>query len=262
MRIHLSSWQRLLGAILSLLSVSIFFAAVIVLSPVAGSSPGSSAIIVSTATPLFSAESLCDQAFPLRLDTSIAPEKRTFQETEYQRCVQARKSAEAGSPQTPDFSNRPSPKATFGAAPTAVVPRTTAGAGTILESDASPLGPLYVIENSWVFETQGRKYQVYAGAQREEGPPQSRNTMQGIVVVWVWANDGNPMSGGGTYNVPSKKGPVRIVGAQGQRLILKTDDSSTFYFDVPARRFVSSLTESVPAATLSAPATPRAPAYP
>ncbi len=87
--------------------------------------------------------------------------------------------------------------------------------------------------------------------------------MQGIISVWVWKPNGEPFPGGdeGTYDIPVKKGgPVRIVGAQGQRLILKTDIGTIFYFDLPSRRFVSSLTEIVPTAT--PPATPTGRPYP
>ncbi|MBI5034202.1 MAG: hypothetical protein HZB51_27085 [Chloroflexi bacterium] len=145
-------------------------------------------------------------------------------------------------------------------APTAVVPRTPAGVGTILDHPASPLGPFYEIENSWVFEVPGKTYQVFAGAKREEGPPQPRNAKQGIVVVWVWGSEGITLPDGGYYYMPIKKGPVKIVGAQGQRLVLKTDDGATFYFDFPSRRFVSSLTEIVP--TITPLATPTRKPYP
>lgn len=77
----------------------------------------------------------------------------------------------------------PTPVVPRPAAPTADIPRTPAGAGTILDHSASPLGPLNVIENSWVMENSGTTTQVFVGARREEGPPQPRSAMQGIVVV-------------------------------------------------------------------------------
>jgi hypothetical protein len=261
MKLHLTFWQKLLAVSLSVLSVGIFLLVAVMLSPAAGGSPDAAALAAPTGSPL-SPESVCGRAFPLRLETRIPAEKRAFQEAEYQRCVQARKTAAAAPPKTPDFSLKPKPQATFSGGATMVVPRTPAGAGTILDDDSSPLGSLYVIENSWFFETQGKRYQVYAGAQRQEGPPQARNAMQGIVAVWVWKPNGEVFTGGdgGIYNVPGKKGPVRITGAQGQRLILNTDDGTTFYFDLPSRRFVSSLTEIVPTATPRA--TPTGRAYP
>jgi hypothetical protein len=49
---------------------------------------------------------------------------------------------------------------------------------------------------------------------------------------------------------PTKHGAVRVVAEQNNRLILQAIDGELFYFDVPARRFVDSLTEVVPTATL------------
>jgi hypothetical protein len=48
---------------------------------------------------------------------------------------------------------------------------------------------------------------------------------------------------------PTKHGGVRVVSVQNNRLTLVSTDGTTYYFDVPARRFVASLTEVVPSAT-------------
>lgn len=48
---------------------------------------------------------------------------------------------------------------------------------------------------------------------------------------------------------PTKHGGVRVVAEQNNRLTLFATDGEIFYFDVPARRFVTSLTEVVPTAT-------------
>jgi hypothetical protein len=42
---------------------------------------------------------------------------------------------------------------------------------------------------------------------------------------------------------------VRVVSEQNNRLTLVSTDGTTYYFDVPARRFVDSLNEVVPSAT-------------
>ena len=44
----------------------------------------------------------------------------------------------------------------------------------------------------------------------------------------------------------------------GERLILRAEDGTTFYFDVPGRCYVSSLTEPVPTATRRPTRTPTA----
>ena len=48
---------------------------------------------------------------------------------------------------------------------------------------------------------------------------------------------------------PTQHGGVRVVSEQEDRLTLVSTDGTTYYFDVPARRFVASLSEAVPSAT-------------
>ena len=48
---------------------------------------------------------------------------------------------------------------------------------------------------------------------------------------------------------PARHGGVRVVAEQNNRLTLQSVDGETFYFDVPSRRFVASLTEVVPMPT-------------
>ncbi len=260
MNTNLAFWLTLLGAILTVVCVVMFLALAIILSPVAVSSPSSLAVAEASATPDLSPETLCGKAFPFLSDQRIPPEKRIYWEAEYQRCVQSSKVAAATSAQTPDFSKRPKPQGTMGPGPTAVLPRRPAGVGTIIDSDVSPLSSDYSIENSWYAEIQGKLIQVFAGARREEGPPKSRNTWQGVVVIWVTTPSGAVLPEGSTHNTLARVGPVKIVDVQGQRLVLKAEAGSTFYFDVPSRRFVSSLSEIVPTATPLA--TPTKRAYP
>jgi hypothetical protein len=52
-----------------------------------------------------------------------------------------------------------------------------------------------------------------------------------------------------SYLTPVRSGPVRILRAEGYRLILSTEAGDILYFDVPGDRFVSSLTEVVPTIT-------------
>ncbi len=253
---RISGPYTITGSALSLASTFVLLATILglvaVFAPAAGSellgaaSPG--------VTPTISGEVQCAKVYPLDGRGSAAAQQS--QKKRFDACVQAYNTRLTPKPVLPLQLTLEAPKTVF--APTSVVPRTPAGAGTILESRASPLSSMYVIENSWVFETQDRIYSVYAGGHAEEGPPQPRSRMQGIISVWVWKQNGEPFvgGGGGTYDVPVKKGgPVRIVGAQGQRLILKTDNGTTYYF-VPTRQFVSGL------ATTATPAKPTVPPYP
>jgi len=55
---------------------------------------------------------------------------------------------------------------------------------------------------------------------------------------------------------PTKHGAIRIVSEQNNRLTLVSTDGTMYYFDIPARQFVDSLTEVVPTATLLPTVTP------
>ena len=43
---------------------------------------------------------------------------------------------------------------------------------------------------------------------------------------------------GGRYLTPTKHGAVRVVDAVGEVLELEAEDGTTFYFDVPSRKFL------------------------
>lgn len=51
------------------------------------------------------------------------------------------------------------------------------------------------------------------------------------------------------YFTPLHDGPIRVIAAQDNRLTLVGESGMIFYFDVPGRRFVDSLTEVVPTIT-------------
>lgn len=115
----------------------------------------------------------------------------------------------------------------------------------------------YLIENQW-WETIGSQWiRVYAGAQRGDGANDLPKPWQGMVFVSVLGLDGTMLPDGGSYKTPKKVGSVKIVDAQGQRLVLKAEDGTLFYFDVPTRQFVSGLAP----ATVT-PVKPTVPPYP
>jgi hypothetical protein len=254
MNSHLSSRkQKVLALALTLLILSGAFGLAAVLAPAAGSGPLAGAPPAAAVTPTISGEELC--AKNAILDPRLPPEKLRLEQRRYQDCVQSYNTRLTPKPVPPAVLTLVAPRTWV--APTPVFQRTPAGAGTILDYQSPAVfGPMYAIENSWVFETQDKKYMVSAGARREEGHPQPKSAMQGIVSVQVWTTNGDFVPEGGMFNVPVKNGgSVKIVGAQGQRLILKTDNGTTYYFDLPLRRFVSSLTDTPPA-------TPTGRAYP
>ncbi len=183
-------------------------------------------------------EAFCAKQYAL--DPKLPPKEFQARQTAYQACLAAYYKQ-----QTPKLNNAINEIVQL--THTVVVTRpeehqTPAGAGKILDlSGGAELGPFYNIENSWLAESQGKVYQVFAGARREEGPPQLRSEMQGMITVWVRGSDFNPLPGSCGHELPINNGPLRIADAMGLRLILRLDDGTTFYFDVPTCRFISNL---------------------
>jgi hypothetical protein len=93
--------------------------------------------------------------------------------------------------------------------------------------------------NGWFGLINGYNISLYAGSLLDD--PE-----QGAIVFLIFAPYPNIEE---KYLTPTLHGGVRVVAEQNNRLTLLAADGETFYFDVPARRFVASLTEVVPTAT-------------
>lgn len=75
------------------------------------------------------------------------------------------------------------------------------------------------------------------------------NSEQGAVAVLA---PGIEISSPEIYYTPRQAGPVEISDAAGERLVLHSVSSgATFYFDVPARQFVDTLTVTIDAPTVT-----------
>jgi hypothetical protein len=94
-------------------------------------------------------------------------------------------------------------------------------------------------QNEWFGFIGGNSTNVFAGAL--VGEPD-----QGVVHLFI-----NFPTRGFDEQIltPTKHGGVHVVSEQNNRLTLVSTDGTTYYFDVPARRFVASQTEVVPSAT-------------
>ncbi len=119
---------------------------VAVFAPAAGSEFLRAAPPPAAVTPTVSGEVQCAKVYPLDGRGSAAAQQS--QKKRFDACVQAYNTRLTPKPVLPLQLTLEAPRTIF--APTAVVPRTPAGAGTILESGASPLSSMYVIENSWI----------------------------------------------------------------------------------------------------------------
>jgi hypothetical protein len=128
-----------------------------------------------------------------------------------------------------------------------------AGAGIITHDFMSPIRGII---NGWYKQTPNGGLLVYAGGSSTIAP----TDMHGIIGV-VHLYPGNDFSDLTWFLAPEGVGALTIVGAEGERLILNDSQNQTYYFDVPGRAFVLSLTEVVPTVTTiptftSAPKTP------
>lgn len=101
----------------------------------------------------------------------------------------------------------------------------------------------------WVTETgDGKAILVYAGVDAD-------NQEQGLLYV---VREGTIWQGyGEKFVFPTRSGKPTIIDAIGSRLIIKTEDGDTFYFDVPAGQFAATLTEILPTMTPGPTLTPR-----
>jgi hypothetical protein len=109
-------------------------------------------------------------------------------------------------------------------------------------------------ENAWSGMLDGGDVSVYAGT---NGYPD-----QGALAILIFGSNGFD----GYFLTPTRHGAVRVIGEQHNRLILQAKDGTLFYFDLPARRFVATLSEialtATPAAKYPPPATARPYPYP
>jgi len=127
-----------------------------------------------------------------------------------------------------------------------ILDSTPAGAGAIVKVQPPFSNSMYHIENTWYTDLDSkRRLYVYAGS---VSAPGGGYTDQGIVIIQVPSSTGEilPTS---QHLTPEKLGYVRVVGAVGDRLILQSTSSTTFFFDVPSRQFVPSLTWVSPIST-------------
>ena len=112
-------------------------------------------------------------------------------------------------------------------------PTRAAGAGVIDDFvQPGPLSPIISTANTWLEQAGERKTVVHAGGQRG-------NLSQGMLAIEQRdATDPQPVD---YYLTPYRAGAVRVQDAVGEQLILQTADGTTFYFDVPGRRWLSVL---------------------
>ncbi len=143
---------------------------------------------------------------------------------------------------------------------------TPAGLGFILQSPLIPFNAgRYFIKNAWAENLQSgsQNLVVYAG---ELLTPAGQETGDGVVFVMVSQiavkNNRASIERIEESEHPIRQsGPLKVIGATGERLVLHSDTTgTTSYFDVPSRQYVPSLTWINPNPTSISPlATPISP---
>ena len=130
-------------------------------------------------------------------------------------------------------------------------PATPAGDGQMIDMDRPSLSKLIEVNilNVWYAEVDGRQYNVFAGSDYYD-------PVQGMVYIVISTPEGTLLTYGDWFPTATRSGAVRIVGAEGLRLILLSTEDETFYFDVLGQQFTASLTDPVPTVT-PWPITPR-----
>ena len=191
---------------------------------------------------------------------NLPPEKRVAQNEEYRKCLEARKAAATRFANTdPLIKLKTSTPVVIYSTPE---PGRKAGAGKILEN-SEPFLPSYLMaENAWWLEEKDKLIVVFAITQRGDGVGELPRPWPSMLWIEVTSLDKSKhfTSEEGIYPVPVKTWRIKIIDAQNQRLVLRAENGVTFYFDVPARRFVSTLTEII--ATPTPANKPPLPPYP
>jgi hypothetical protein len=90
--------------------------------------------------------------------------------------------------------------------------------------------------NGWSGIWDGKAVAIYAGATSDDPD-------QGVIAVAI---NSAPF---GKFPTPTKHGGVRVVSEHNNRLMLVSTDGTTYYFDIPAMSYVSSLTVFAPSIT-------------
>lgn len=101
-------------------------------------------------------------------------------------------------------------------------------------------------QNAWGGFIDGYRFTLYAGALQSD-------PNQGVVGLVISLPNGKRFS---QFATSSKHGALRVVSELNNRLNLISSDGTVFYFDLPTRQFVTSLTEVAPSVTPSPLVTP------
>jgi hypothetical protein len=95
--------------------------------------------------------------------------------------------------------------------------------------------------NAWGGFIEGYRFTLFAGSQQSD-------PNQGVIGLVTSLPNGKKFE---QFVTPSKHGAIRVVNEQYNRFNLAATDGTLFYFDLPTRQFVASMTEVAPSVTSS-----------
>jgi hypothetical protein len=191
-------------------------------------------------SPTTDPETFCAQYFDL--DNDLPPDKKQAEEERYKKCVEARQSP------IPTYNNaHQMPEFTMEPTQLLPIPRRKAGIGTIIETGLAPFPSYLTISNQWYTESGNKLMRVFAGAQRSDGAKELPKPWAGLVIIEVSSTKDLKTffpNEGGSYYTPKKSGIVRIIDADGDKLVLLAENGDIFYFDLASRNFLTTETKS------------------
>jgi hypothetical protein len=110
-----------------------------------------------------------------------------------------------------------------------------AGAGIIVQGPFPPAqSERFRYRNYWYETLPGHRVTLYAGVEGSKG-----NRVQGMVELAITSPDGTrELQAPKYYRTPTQSGYVEIVGADGEKVRLRTWNGTEFVFDVPNRQWL------------------------
>ena len=119
--------------------------------------------------------------------------------------------------------------------PSYPIPTRAAGVGRIVESGHVGDLPVFygVFANQWHAEVGGLRIRAYAGI---KSPTDGLD--RGVVVIRIFDSN-RIVTEIESYETPQRRGVVEVIDAVGQRLTLRAEDGTLFYFDIPTRQWVN-----------------------
>jgi hypothetical protein len=142
---------------------------------------------------------------------------------------------------------------------------TPLGAGALFTGSGPFSSQSFYLESQWYEDVDAGNRRIFVGVGSSGLAGASKPTDQGVVFVaeakWINGNIIFLEGAKGEYLTAQAAGSLHITGASGAQLVLVSSNGTTFYFDVPSRQFVDSLTATPPPTVTEPPDPTNIPTY-